>query len=565
MKSLKTILLVLISILVNSITTRASHMMGADITYKSLGSNKYLITITVYRDCRGIPLSAPGSYIRCNGNQVASFTPTEISVRDISPVCVSAGKPCTPQNTTSGKGVEEHVYTYTYDFTTIKKNGCCSVEIGTGQCCRNSDITTGASGSDFWVTAYLNLCVKTPNNSPVFYSPSRAFFKCNQPVYYNFAARDYLDNDSLVYEMVDPMQNWSSKTNWGGSKNSKMPFSVYCTGSCIPASPTSFPPKGFYLDRFTGDLIFTPTDCNESTIAAISVSEYRKDSTGKYVRIGIVTRDHQSWVMTMADNNVPIIDGPGNIYLPDSTESSVTYSTRDFVVPTKGSPVLNDTVKFKMVSAPTKLTDTTFKIIDSKQKNPIGVFKWKPMGLNNSRPYLLILEATDNACPYTGRSYKSVKVFVRKKSELAWVEGTVFTDINFNCKRDSFEKVIPNAWISADSGRSVVFIADSLGHFSGWFAAGNCNLRVTGNYASFICNKTINLVAGKTNKLELGGTTSKMHLSGLVYSDSIKNCKADSLEPKLKNYIVYTDPGDFTSTTDSKGGWQLDVPAGNTR
>ena len=34
----------------------ASHLVGADMSYTSLGSGKFKITLKVYRDCRGIPL-----------------------------------------------------------------------------------------------------------------------------------------------------------------------------------------------------------------------------------------------------------------------------------------------------------------------------------------------------------------------------------------------------------------------------------------------------------------------------------------------------------------------------
>jgi hypothetical protein len=161
-------------------------------------------------------------------------------VRDITPTCASAGKPCYPANqTTSNTGFEEHTYTYIYDFTTAIKNGCCTVIIGTGQCCRNGSITTGGLGSNFWVWSMINLCLTPQNSSPVFYSPPKQILGCNQPVYYNIAARDTANYDSLVYELVDPMQDWSSKTSWNSGFSSQNPYTVYCPKwlhSCLPKS-----------------------------------------------------------------------------------------------------------------------------------------------------------------------------------------------------------------------------------------------------------------------------------------------------------------------------------------
>jgi hypothetical protein len=48
--------------------------------------------------------------------------------------------------------------------------------------------------------------------------------------------------------------------------------------------PDANPPIGTYLDPETGDLVFTPTDCSEVTIASIRINEWRKDSTGTYVK-----------------------------------------------------------------------------------------------------------------------------------------------------------------------------------------------------------------------------------------------------------------------------------------
>ena len=212
-KSLAFIVLALAGLFQNA---KASHMMGADITYKCLGSNKYQITVKMYRDCRGIPIGAPGATIRCGTTTVGSMGSTEVNVRDVTPTCAGGGKPCNPPNTTAGKGVEEHTYVDVYDFSTIRKNGCCKVTIGTGQCCRNSDISTGASGGNFWTTCEIDICTKKCNSSPSLTSEPVAILCCNQPYYYNNGASDTTDFDSLSYAWDDPMQDWSTKTSWSG-------------------------------------------------------------------------------------------------------------------------------------------------------------------------------------------------------------------------------------------------------------------------------------------------------------------------------------------------------------
>ena len=48
---------------------KATHMMGADVSYKCLGNGKYKIIAKVYRDCRGVSMGTPsfGAYAGFNG------------------------------------------------------------------------------------------------------------------------------------------------------------------------------------------------------------------------------------------------------------------------------------------------------------------------------------------------------------------------------------------------------------------------------------------------------------------------------------------------------------------
>lgn len=398
----------------------ASHMMGSDISYKCIGNNKYEITIKMYRDCRGIPISAPGSFIRCNGNQVASFTPGNEKMRDVTPVCAGAGKPCTPANTTAGKGIEEHTWTYTYDFTTIRKNGCCKVEIGTGQCCRNNDITTGASNNDFWTTAFIDICLKKCNSSPSLTSEPVAILCCNQPYYYNNGASDTTDFDSLSYAWGDPMTSWSGKTTWSGGKSSKAPFSDYWpTGydKNKGPNPNTNPPIGTYLDPETGDIIFTPIDCSESTVANITVTEWRKDSTGKYQIIGITHRDVQFWVVTCPDNNPPLLYGPYKQTVCAGTQICWTISSDDkqFIPPPPQKPNPPDTVRLTWNRG---IPGATFTIVDPKERLQKGKFCWTPKKNQASDlPYTFTVTARDNACPRNAVTVKSYSVKVNQIAE----------------------------------------------------------------------------------------------------------------------------------------------------
>ena len=135
---LQTFLIILTTLVVKD--TNASHMMGADMSYKCLGNGKYKIIAKVYRDCRGINLDNPsfGAYAGVNGsNGCGSVNPgslTRTAIRDVTTRCSSANSPCNPKNTYgTGKGIEEHTFEVTVDFSKsplsgfVNKSTCCEV------------------------------------------------------------------------------------------------------------------------------------------------------------------------------------------------------------------------------------------------------------------------------------------------------------------------------------------------------------------------------------------------------------------------------------------------------
>ncbi|MDC0561893.1 hypothetical protein OAP07_07475, partial [Bacteroidia bacterium] len=78
----------LLPILFSFNTAKATHMMGADITYRCIDTLKFEITLKWYRDCRGISLNGGGSLtIRCTSGGSRTATLTLKSIREITPVC----------------------------------------------------------------------------------------------------------------------------------------------------------------------------------------------------------------------------------------------------------------------------------------------------------------------------------------------------------------------------------------------------------------------------------------------------------------------------------------------
>ncbi|MEL6849347.1 MAG: hypothetical protein AAFP92_12565, partial [Bacteroidota bacterium] len=68
---------------------KASHSMGADLTYSCLGGNQYQINLTFYRDCSGVtPLpSFPVDIVSASCGQAAQVVLNQVATIDISPLC----------------------------------------------------------------------------------------------------------------------------------------------------------------------------------------------------------------------------------------------------------------------------------------------------------------------------------------------------------------------------------------------------------------------------------------------------------------------------------------------
>ena len=423
---MKKYLLLLLSVLcLGALESQATHMMGADVAYTCLGKGRYKITLKVYRDCTGINLGGISGTIRC-GSNTTTFSPTKKGIRDITPTCSSNASACKKQ-TRSGIGVEEHTYEAIVDFSkapysTWRKNGCCEFRISWGQCCRNGEITTINNGS-FYADAMINLCNidKTPNkcnNSPSLTSDPIAFLCCNNPYYFNNGALDNVDYDSLSYSLVSPQSGYNQ------NMTHKSPFSAQypMTPKCIPPGrvncnpvPNAKPPLGFYLDPYNGDIVFTPTKCDEVGIVVIQIKEWRKDSSGKYVHIGTTRRDMQMIVMNCGDNWPPeISSGKYNYSICEGDKVKIIIVGLDKPHPSNPNG-RKDTVSMKWNNG---VPGATFTILNPSSREKKAEFVWQTkIGDAQDAPYTFTVTAQDDACPLKATSIRGFSIRVKPRAQ----------------------------------------------------------------------------------------------------------------------------------------------------
>ncbi len=398
--------------------TKATHILGGEVTYKYISGLKFEVSFKFYRDCRGVSIDTIHAEMK-SGSTVKTLSLTKVSIKDVSVYCKKSANPCSTPNTYgAGLGIEEHLYKDTVDFNTTDSvfKKLCKVQFGFGQCCRNTGLVYG-SGANFWVWSNLDFCTAPSNSSPIITSIPNNIICCNQSYYYCIGASDTLDGDSLSYSILEPMENWTKKIPF------PTPPREWITTYKPPGykggtNPSASPPIGTYFDPETGDLIFTPVDCSEQSFVAFRIAEWRKDTSGKYVLIGEVRRDIQYIVQTCPTNNVPLLYGNYRYQICAGNKLCFTVTSDDkvFIPPPPGKAGPADTVVLKWNKGIAK--GASFKIIDTTARLPRGQFCWTPKESDaRDLPYYFTVMAKDNNCTNTAVTIKSYSVWVKKTAK----------------------------------------------------------------------------------------------------------------------------------------------------
>lgn len=561
------------------VKTYGTHVMGADITYTCDSAYAYTFTITYYRYCGGVSFSNPSSQTRLVNQTTGATIGISLSLQsitDVTPTCKTVSPRCYPTNQRSGDGIEAHVYTCSVDFKkspykTLLSSGNCAVRLETAQCCRNSNITTGAANANFYTYALLDVCKAPVNNSPQFKFPPVAFLCCNQPIYYMIGGFDHMDFDSLSYEFAHPLSGWSQNIKYNGSYAYNNPFVAYYPGTLkFPYNnPNASPPIGLYLNEKDGSLIFTPIKCGERTVAVIEVKEWRKDTNGKYEVIGITRRDLQYYTQQCPDNNPPQIKGNFSSTIkiqPCNERYCVQIKTEDDIKkpppPQKNPPP--DTVSFVNLDLP---AGVTMKVLDPDSINPTAELCFDFSILDRtkftSNALTIPVMVKDNACPLNAVSVRSFAIKVDTSSFFGRIKGQVIEDKNGNCIQNSGEGNFEYVRKVGFNGSNKFYkYSNTDGSFELCLDTGSQKIQLVATpwYDDLCTSKSLNVEKDSTHKVDF---FSRLYygIAGYVYSDE-GSCKIDSGASPIAGQMVVAQPGDHYAITDSKGFYLLKVKPG---
>lgn len=390
---------------INFSQTKASHCLGGELTYRQVAVDSFVIRATFYKDCRGIDLSFDWVYVKGATDSFA-VRMSLIECHDITPICPTGCSVCDPYNCntngypsgsnpscSSGYGVQSLIYEGGVNLSGAQ-DCILRMELLSGS--RSMNTTTCCASGGYYNYALLNRCQKGFNSSGFFTSDPYMIMDISYPVCLSFQVMDTTSSDSISYELDSAMNDYHSLCTYSGNYTYKSPFSY----SGFPKSYLAYP-DGLHMDSITGDLCFRPSK-QEISVIVVKATKWRKDSLGNYTLVSLIRRDMQL-TFTNSGNALP------KITIDDSLNFcagvNICYSLKVTDADKK------DTLELDYQTISKKITLNTIS------NNKIGINSelcWTPdVSLVRNEPYLLTLLVKDKNCPFIGKNYKTIKLFVK--------------------------------------------------------------------------------------------------------------------------------------------------------
>jgi PKD repeat protein len=389
--------LILITLFFTFITPAAyaSHMMGAELTYTCLGSDKYEITVKVFRDCNGITVAnTPLTVTPLTSGITFTSSLTQMTIRDVTRLC----SPSFQSKCAGGTyqyGIEEYIYIDTIDLSSYTTN--CKFRISWEQSARASSISTGMADQNFFIETLLDKCLSSCNSSPKFTTPPVAILCAGQDYCYKHEVTDP-DGDTLTFSLVDPLQYAGNPVTYSGSFNKKAPLTF------LGFPTTNAPlPSGFHLDSISGELCFRPSQ-SQIAVVAVKVTEWRTIN-GVRTNVGEITRDMEYIITTCSQtNSVPNFTGPSSYDVCAGSQLCFTIQSSD-----------SNSADSVRVGWSKPIAGATFTpSFPTGSKKGMATFCWTPTNSDvGVKTFIAIVK--DNACPLPGVRTKVYTVTVKPK------------------------------------------------------------------------------------------------------------------------------------------------------
>jgi gliding motility-associated-like protein len=317
---LKKVFLGLLVLLLSIESTKATHLMGGEITWVCLPNGQFQFTMKGYRDCNSGVVTIDVS----NGLEVFNYPTTGsptfsiplnlISQTDISPQCNGTGPTITCATPNGAAGAVEEFIFQTAPVTLTGTPPPEGWVFSYDGCCRNSAITNILNaGNEGFVLRAKMFAYNGQNTNPCFDSSPQFIEKpatiicAGYPFTYNHNAVDS-ELDSLSYQWSDALDDFFGA--WTSANPAQLTYiAPYSPNNPLPNqsfNPSNVPAQ---LNINTGEVSFTSfTPGNFVTIVKVEAWKCG-------ILVAEIYREIQVTILAgCAQNTKPIVAPPGGIF-----------------------------------------------------------------------------------------------------------------------------------------------------------------------------------------------------------------------------------------------------------
>ena len=334
----------------------ATHNRAGEITFRQVGVRTYEVTITTYTKS-----DAPAD--RCNliiewGDGSSSTLYRSNGTPDRG--CTYGGEPIYNL-------IKKNIYRGTHSYSSPGMYRLSMMDYNRNEGVKN---ISNSVSVPFYIESHLYVSSdsRVENSSPILLNPPTDFGCIYTPFVHSLGAYD-TDGDSLSYSLV----------NCRGLDGSQLE-NTYNSTYNLDSSHISIDSLG----TITWD---SPNIIGEFNIA-VEITEYRKDTQGKYYPIGKILRDMQIDI-TDCRNDPPVIDAASSYCV--TAGDSITFDVEAY-------DINRDPITLSMIGGPlTGERPATFTTTTDSTGRINGHFFWQTE-CNDSRrdPYILTVKANDS-------------------------------------------------------------------------------------------------------------------------------------------------------------------------
>ena len=314
---------------------RATHIVGGEMDLQYLSGNTYQLTLNLYFDAiNGSPGALDAQLTAGIFDKATNKLLTTVTLPLISNTFVSYTNPACASGSLSTKAL---VYRRTVELAPGLYNGAQGYYASVERCCRNSGIGNIVAPQNAAQAFYLEFPAVARNGQPFRDSTPRVFppladYAClGENFFYDFAGQD-ADGDSLVYDLVTPLNGHASGAN--PNPGAEVPPAFF--GAPYPeiswnagrSAANQIPAfTALTIGTRTGRLAVRPS-ATGLFVFGVRCQEFRKGQ-----KLGETRRDFQLKVIVCPRNTAPSL-----ALLPSPTSNAPYRPGRDTLRLRPGSP-----------------------------------------------------------------------------------------------------------------------------------------------------------------------------------------------------------------------------------